>query len=472
MKKLYLLLVLGIGLSTWTSLSFSVEESPSTAITNVTIIDGLNGTRENQTVVFKNDLIIKIQNASETTRGLQTINGKGKFLIPGLWDFHVHLSYEDSLIEKMPALFLSYGITSVRDTGGLLDKLLPIVESMKQPNSVAPRVFYSGPLLDGRDVVYDGKSRPHIGVQNIDAQSARKRIEFLKSQGASFIKIYELVSPRVFEAMVGAARDQGMPIDSHVPLSMRAGVAGSFVDSIEHLRNIELDCTRDSEALHEERLAILENADLLPGFTLRSNLHRLQRIPAIRNFSRDKCLRTLAAMKTTLQVPTLRLNSLALNPPFDRPDWSSAFSDLPRNTQTDWDRQIRVQSGSRLTNTEFAEWSLFLVGLMNEQGLPIGAGTDTPIGFAIPGYSLHAELQMLVRAGLTPMEALRSATLEPAKFFDLSKEMGSIDVNKKADMLLLEKNPLIDISNTRTITHVISQGRAFNQETLLAMTSN
>mgnify|MGYP001254471860 CR=1 FL=1 len=103
MKKLYLLLVLGIGLSTWTSLSFSVEESPSTAITNVTIIDGLNGTRENQTVVFKNDLIIKIQNASETTRGLQTINGKGKFLIPGLWDFHVHLSYEDSLIEKMPA---------------------------------------------------------------------------------------------------------------------------------------------------------------------------------------------------------------------------------------------------------------------------------------------------------------------------------------------------------------------------------
>ena len=131
-----------------------------------------------------------------------------------------------------------------------------------------------------------------------------------------------------------------------------------------------------------------------------------------------------------------------------------------------------MQSGSRLTNTEFAEWSLFLVGLMKEQGLPIGAGTDTPIGFAIPGYSLHAELQMLVRAGLTPMEALRSATLEPAKFFDLSEEMGSIDVNKKADMLLLDKNPLIDISNTRTITHVISQGRAFNQETLLAMTSN
>ena len=472
MKHRKLLLILGFGLWAWTSSSFSAEESLGTAITNVTIIDALNGTRENQTVVFKNDSITKIQNASEKIQELHTINGDGKFLIPGLWDFHVHLSYEDSLIDQMPALLLSYGITSVRDTGGLLDKLLPIVESMKKPDSVAPRVFYSGPLLDGRDVVYDGKSRPHIGVQNIDAQSARKRIQFLKSQGASFIKIYELVSPRVFEAMVEAARENGMPIDSHVPLSMRASVAGEFVDSIEHLRNIELDCARDSEALHEERLAILKNADQLPGFTLRSNLHRLQRIPAIRNFSRDKCLSTLRAMQMTLQVPTLRLNSLALNPPFERTDWQPAFSGLPRSTQTKWDKQIRVQSGSRMANTEFAEWSLFLVGLMKEQGLPIGAGTDTPIGFAIPGYSLHAELQMLVRAGLNPMEALRSATLEPAKFFDLSKEMGSIDVNKKADMLLLDKNPLIDISNTRTITHVISRGRTFNPERLSLIASN
>ena len=142
------LLILGFGLWVWTSSSFSAEELSATAITNVTIIDALNGTRENQTVVFKNDSITKIQNASEKIQTLQTIDGDGKFLIPGLWDFHVHLSYEDSLIEKMPALFLSYRITSVRDTGGLLDKLLPIVESMKQPNSVAPRVFYSGPLLD------------------------------------------------------------------------------------------------------------------------------------------------------------------------------------------------------------------------------------------------------------------------------------------------------------------------------------
>ena len=467
-----LLFIFGFGICAWACTSLSAEESLATAITNVTIIDAVNGIRKNQTVFFREDAITKIQNASEKIQGLQTIRGDGKFLIPGLWDFHVHLSYEDSLIDKMPALLLSYGITSVRDTGGMLDKLLPIVESMKKPNSVAPRIFYSGPLLDGREVVYDGQSRPHIGVQNIDAKSARKRIQFLKSQGASFIKIYELVSPRVFEAMVGAAREHGMPIDSHVPLSMRAGVAGAFVDSIEHLRNIELDCARDSEALHEERLAILKNADQLPGFTLRSNLHRLQRIPAIRNFSRDQCLTTLSAMPTTLQVPTLRLNSLALNPPFERTDWSSAFLGLPRNTQSDWDRQIRVQSGSRLANTEFAEWSLFLVGLMKEQGLPIGAGTDTPIGFAIPGYSLHAELQMLVRAGLTPMDALRSATLEPAKFFKLSEEMGSIDVKKKADMLLLDKDPLIDISNTRAISLVISRGRAFNPESLSSAASN
>ena len=460
--KLLLILVFWAG----TNPPLYAEDSQVAVITNVTIIDAKNGIRENQNVFFKRDAITKIQPASQPVGILPTIKGDGKYLIPGLWDFHVHLTYEDSLIDKIPELFLSYGITSVRDTGGLLDKLLPIVETMRKPNSVSPRVFYSGPLLDGQLVVYDGKSRPHIGVQNIDAQSARKRIQFLKSQGASFIKIYELVSPRVFEAMVSAAREHKMPIDSHVPLSMRASEAGAFVDSIEHLRNIELDCALDSEALHEERLAILKNENNLSGFGLRSKLHRMQRIPAIRNFNRDQCIATLTAMQTTLQVPTLRLNSLALNPPFERLDWPAAFLGLPHKTRIDWDRKIRVQSGSRLANTEFAEWSLFLVGLMKEYGLPIGAGTDTPIGYAIPGYSLHAELQMLVRAGLTPMQAIQAATLEPAKFFGLSEEMGTIDVNKRADMVLLHKDPLINISNTRAITHVISKGRIFTEELL------
>ena len=101
---------------------------------------------------------------------------------------------------------------------------------------------------------------------------------------------------------------------------------------------------------------------------------------------------------------------------------------------------------------------------MKKQGVPIGAGTDTPIGFAIPGYSLHAELEMLVRAGLSPMEALSAATLEPARYFSLENSMGSIDAGKKADMILLDKNPLDNISHTKSITHVISQGRVLTEQ--------
>ena len=445
----------------------AIEANSERAITNVTVIDALNGIRKNQTVFFKQDSITKVQPSNVPVDDTPTVDGTGKYLIPGLWDFHVHLTYEDSLVEDMPRLLLSYGITSVRDTGGLLEKVLPVVKKMREANAIAPRVFYAGPLLDGRDVVYDGESRPHIGVQNINAQSAQDRVEFLKTNGVSFIKIYEMVSPKVFAAMIAAARERGLPVDSHVPLSMRARTAGAEVNSIEHLRNIELDCAKDNESLHEERQAILQNQDRIPGFVLRSNIHKLQRLTAIRNYSRDECMTTLKALSNTLQVPTLRLNSISLDLPFDRVDWDQAFSLMPITTQKDWSRQIqaqRQQNESAKPNTEFAEWSLFLVGLMKEQGVPIGAGTDTPIGFAIPGYSLHAELEMLVRAGLSPMEALSAATLEPARYFSLENSMGSIDAGKKADMILLDKNPLDNISHTKSITHVISQGRILTEQ--------
>jgi len=470
-----LFLCLGIGLWLCTYSAFAKETDSARAIKNVTIIDAINGVRENQTVFFEQDSITKIQNSVKSISDIPTIDGRGKYLIPGLWDFHVHLTYEDSLIEEMPKLLLSYGITSVRDTGGLLQKVLPVVKRMREPNAIAPRVFFAGPLLDGRDVVYDGDSRPHIGVQHINAQSARERIKFLKANGVSFIKIYEMVSPNVFGAMIEAAKEHDLPVDSHVPLSMRARIAGAEVNSIEHLRNIELDCAKDNKALHEERLAILQNEDRLPGFVLRSSLHGLQRLPAIRNYSRTECLATLKALSNTLQVPTLRLNSIALNLPFERIDWDQAFSTLPINTQNDWTKQIQAQqqqNESTQPNTEFSEWSLFLVGLMKEQGVPIGAGTDTPIGFAIPGYSLHAELEMLVRAGLTPMEALSSATVEPAKYFSQEDQMGSIDVGKKADMVLLNKNPLTNIANTKSIAGVISKGRIFFKQDLHSGTDN
>jgi len=447
-------------------------ESTATAITNVTIIDAVNGIRENQTVVFDGDEITAVGSSGPELSVAETVDGSGKFLIPGLWDFHVHLTYDKRFTHSMPALFLSYGITSVRDTGGLMHKMLPVVEKMRAPDAVAPRVFFAGPLLDGNFVVYDGDSRPEIGVRNATPDDARKMITDLKAQGVDFIKIYEMVSPAVFDAMVETAQELDLPIDSHVPLSLRARTAGPSVDSIEHLRNIEMDCAGNAPELHETRLELLKNPDGLSGGDLRSSLHSLQRLPAIADYDEARCDQTIQALTSTTQVPTLRLGALNLAPPFLKEDWQDALARVPADVREEWHQTVLdIADNPVEAFTAFGEWSLFLIDRMHARGVPIGAGTDTPIFISVPGYSLHSELELLVRAGLSPLEALRSATLRPAEFFSLQDEMGTVEVGKRADLVLLDANPLENIANTKRIAAVVSKGNLHTPNELSGLIS-
>lgn len=439
-----------------------------TAITDVTVIDAVNGVREHQTVVFDGDEIIAVTGADAIfPPPAQTINGTGKYLIPGLWDMHVHLTYIDAFTAPMPAMFLAYGITSVRDTGGLISKMQPVIKKMRAPGAVAPRVFFSGPLLDGTFVVYDGNSRPEIGTQNANIEMAAEKVQALKEAGVDFIKIYEMVSPDVFAALVKAGQENGFPIAAHVPLSMLASQAGPSVDSMEHLRNVELDCASNSAELYEERLSRLKNDDGISGYALRSSMHSAQRVPAINNYDEERCDRTIASLKSTIQVPTLRLVSYPLRSSYDHPDWNKALTQVPASLKEDWETATAEWLANKEPqDTTFAEWSLSLVGRMHDQGVPIGAGTDTPIARALPGYSLHTELERLVEAGLEPIEALKSATVRPAEFFSLQAEMGTIDVGMRADLVLLDADPLEDISNTRRVAMVVSKGLVLTREQL------
>lgn len=442
------------------------EQSEGTAqglaITNVTVIDAVNGVRENQTIVFQSDEIVMVGPAdSEYPAVAESIDGRGKYLIPGLWDMHVHLTYDDAFTEDMPALFLTHGITSVRDTGGLMHKIKPVVDRMRAPGAVAPRVFFSGPLLDGSFVVYDGESRPEIGVRNATRETATAKVAELKAAGVDFIKIYELVAPQVFEALVDAARKHALPIAAHVPLSMVASQAGPAVDSMEHLRNVELDCAANRAELYEERLSILNAHQAGPGFELRLSLHSLQRLPAIANYDEESCERAVASLRSTIQVPTLRLNTMTSHPVYARSDWGSVLDQVPAAANAEWRKataEWQARRDEAAADTTFAEWTLELVARMHAQGVPIGAGTDTPIGRALPGYSLHTELERLVEAGLTPLEAIESATIRPAEFLSLSDQMGTVDVGKRADLVLLNSSPLDRISNTRDIALVVSKG--------------
>ncbi len=440
----------------------SVEPVTGTAITNVTVIDAVAGVRENQTVVFDGDEIIAVQPASADLNAANIIDGSGQYLIPGLWDFHVHLTYDDRLTEVMPELFLSYGITSVRDTGGLMHEILPVVESMRADGAVAPRVFFAGPLLDGEFVVYNGVGRPEIGVSVPTPEVARQQVTEMHEQGVNFIKVYEMVKPEVFDALVEIAGELELPVDSHVPLSMRARDAGARVSSIEHLRNIEMDCAADAEGLHVTRLDLLRNDGKMAGADLRAAMHTQQRLAAIANYDEAECDIVIAALQDTVMVPTLRLNSFTLMPPWQRDDWEDALSRLPENVARDWTMQTERRRVLPLGDPMFANWSLFLTERMHDAGVPFGAGTDVPINLSVPGYSLHSELDMLVRSGLTPLEALESATLEPAKFFGLEDTMGSIAEGQVADMVLLDADPLDDINNTKSISRVISKGQPIN----------
>lgn len=354
-----------------------------------------------------------------------------------------------------------------------MHKVLPIVEKMRAADAVAPRVWFAGPLLDGNFVVYDGESRPEIGVRNATPEEARATIRELKDQGVDFIKIYEMVSPAVFEAIVESAQELGLPIDSHVPLSMRVETAGPQVDSIEHLRNIELACASNAPELHETRLELLKNPGGVPGVELRSSLHDLQRSPAIAAYDEARCDRVIDSLTSTIQVPTLRMTALNLAPPFDKPDWNEALSRIRDDARQDWISLAADVSANPVdAYTEFGEWARFLTGRMHQRGVPIGAGTDTPIFLGIPGYSLHEELEQLVASGLSPLEALRAATVRPAEFFGIENDIGTVDPGKRADLVLLDADPLSNIRNTRRISGVISKGRFYAPAELAAELSN
>ena len=448
------------------------SEPVDLSIRNVTVIDAVNPIRRNQTVLIDDGRIIDIvdSNAAPEAPASQKIDATGRYLIPGLWDFHVHFTFDKRFTDAMAGLFLYHGITNVRDTGGLLEDLLPVIDTLRSAGGNAPNIWYSGPLLDGKDVVYDGANFPGLGIANPTPEAARANIAEIHAAGASFLKIYEMVTPEVFAAIVEEASARNLPIDGHVPLSMRARDVAPQVQSLEHLRNYEMDCVSDPELWLAARQAELANPANKPGNVLRSRLHTLQRLPAITAEDPVVCAQTTEALKATITVPTLRMNSMDLYVPFARNDFDQAMDLIPASVSEEW-RAARETLGASEdpVDTTFAEWSLRRTGELHATGAPIAAGTDTPIGWSIPGYSLHTELEQYVEIGMTPLEALYSATVKPAEFFGLDTEMGQIKVGAIADAVLLNANPLEDITATRSVEAVINRGVLLTRDQLNAL---
>ncbi len=455
--------------------SLVVSAQADLVIQGVAVFDADAGFLPDRTVVIRDGRIAKVlagrpQQPSDAT----VIDGRGRYLIPGLWDAHVHYDFTPGLDHvAMAKLFLVNGITSVRDTGAHLSGLADARAAAAEPDAMAPRLFIAGPLLDDENRIYAGAAPgfPDISQGVAGASAAAAVVDALAADGVDLLKTYELVTPEVFHALIGRAKLHDLPVTAHIPLSMDGlAVAASGIRGMEHLRNLELACARDHEALLRERVRLLENPDGLPGSELRRRIHAAQRQVAFETEDAERCAAVIAALAEhrVYQTPTLTITSGDAERLFAEAAWRATFDYLPHAVGASW-RQMaaeRLQTPPAPLAVAHTRWAGSMVPRLHAAGVPIMAGTDTPIGLLTPGFSLHEELRMLVAAGMPNAAVLVSATLRPAQFLGIEDQLGTIEPGKLADLVLLDANPLADIAHTRRIHAVIRGGRLFDRAAL------
>ena len=452
------------------STSQDIFSSKRLVIENVTLIDAGNPIREEMTVIIDGDEIVSINKSNiGTTAFLDddvVVDGRDKFVIPGLWDAHVHLTFIPELdYETAYGLFLMNGITSIRDTGAILKKLKPAIAFAKKNPLKTPRLFYSGPLLDGTPSVYKGTEPgyPELSVEINEDTNLTALVNNLIEQEVSFLKTYEMLSEEIFINLLKISEEKNLKVTGHIPLGIDFFKAvDNGLDGMQHIRNLELACTKDSTEGLSKRLLLLENIESIPGSALRSKIHQAQRYSSIEDFDEDRCMKVIEhlVLNKVFQTPTLTINTVGSKRFFANEEWQETYKFLPNEVKNRWlkDSESMAQQPLNDSYKTYQDWSMKMVGLFNKHGVKILAGTDTPIGFLTPGFSLHKELQLLVESGLTPLQALRAATITPAEFFNLEDKMGTIEVGKFADLVILNNNPLNDIKHTQDIHAVILKG--------------
>jgi hypothetical protein len=330
----------------------------------------------------------------------------------------------------------------------------------------------ASPIIDGPKPYWSGS----ISVGN--EQEARQAVDEAKKGGADFVKVYQFLPREDYFAIADEARKQSIPFEGHVPISVRAQEASQAGQkSFEHLIGVLPACSsRDDELFHAQLADLADDwASDRPRFWGQHVKQDQQMM--LDTYSPEKAAALFAVLKSngTWQCPTLTLLHM-----FGYGDDPAFLNDprlkyIPMSTKATW-APAKVD-GNR-TPEDFAygkkefQKDLEVVGAMQKAGVGILAGTDTANPYCFPGFSLHDELGFLVQAGLTPMQALQAATLNPARFIGREQDFGAIESGKIADLVLLDANPLDDIANTKKIVAVIYGGKVFDRAALDAMLAN
>jgi imidazolonepropionase-like amidohydrolase len=429
------------------------------AITRVTVINpGTSSVQANRTVIITGDRITSVSDAAKAQppTNARVIDGTGQYLIPGLWDMHVHSAFGDWFPggrDIILPLFIANGITGVRDMGGDIPVLLGWRKQIASGQIIGPRMVISGPMLDG--YLPNGKLRFPSSVPVTTPADAIAAVDSLKKQGVDFIKVQSEISHDAYLAAAAEAHKQGLPFVGHVPDKVRIReVVDAGQTSIEHLMGIFEGCSTEEDKFIQGK-------------------GNLKLLLTTQDKQRCDALMKLLAQHQTWQVPTLAWQRGGEF--LDQPDPKRSplekyvpayWRDVTWRRFTDEMMPDLLHDPLALRKEYFAR-NLQIVGAMHHAGVPFMAGTDSAPGvYIMPGFSLHDELANFVEAGFTPMESLQTATSNPAKFLGMQASMGSIESGKSADLVLLTANPLDNIRNTQKISLVFARGRLFDRGAL------
>src|SRR5437870_434909 len=396
-------------------------------LNHVTVVDVRTGTLQpEQTVVLQHHHIASLEpsKSAKYPRNAPLVNCRGLFLIPGLWDMHVHLVFGDWFPGaqgiSLP-LFVANGVTGVRDMGSELGIVQGWRNEIEAGRLIGPRIQTSGPMLDGPKPRFPSS----IAIANPD--DARRAVADLKRSGADFIKLQSLIPRDAVFAIADEAKKQEIAFEGHVPDSVRASeMSAAGMKSFEHL------------------IGIFEGSSAAEDDFLKGNKTE-GRFLATYDAPRAASLAATLAKNQTWQCPTLvweRGGNLIDVTDFGK-DTRAKYVPASWKTKT-WkrftDEIIQGYGTDDLpTRKKFLDKELEVVGMLHKTGVRFLAGTDTPAGvYVFPGFSLHEELHRFVAAGFTPLEALQTATINPARFFGLENQLGAIERGKLADLVLLQ----------------------------------
>jgi imidazolonepropionase-like amidohydrolase len=414
-------------------------------IESVSLIDAVNpAVQPNKTVVIVGNRIKAIGEKGKVSipAKAKIINGKGKYLIPGLWDSHVHLYAGRTFL----SLFVANGVTSVREMGGDLQQVKQLREQIANGQLLGPRIKMAGTFLESErwmnwatdlarkdnDVKFLEDLSRRIGLSS--PEHAREVVKKLAADGVNLIKVRNTHSAETFLALLSEAKKYNLPVAAHAPRMNLISASEGGLKSIEHVDTVAV--TRREIDVKELARAFARNGTwYTPTLVVQKNwrLTSKETLSKILNDAGGKIEeRNLYVPQSTLQK------------------WKSDFEAQKNEGSFDWAAQTRTGMSEFRT--------------MQEDGVGVLAGTDYPAPLIYPGFSLHDELEALVKeGGLTPFEALQAATKNPASFFNLQNEIGTIEAGKIADLVLLEANPLENISNTKKIVGVVLDGRHLSQ---------